>query len=256
MTLELVQFRHSPYNEKVRWALDVKHVPHVRRRVLPGPHVPAVKTLTGRTSTPVLVHDGQPMDQSARILEWLEARYPSPPLFPADPAQRAEAMRIQAWFDDALTPRIRRVVLDTLLREPGYFARVFADGAPRLHQVLYGIIVPLAAPVVRKGNGIAGAASIDDAHAAFAEALAFVAERSAATGYLVGDAFTVADLTAASTLATVVRPPDSPMAAPQPVGPLFRALIERYAPHPGAQWTRRVYAKHRGARADFDGPSA
>ena len=25
--LELLQFRHSPYNEKVRWALDIKQVP-------------------------------------------------------------------------------------------------------------------------------------------------------------------------------------------------------------------------------------
>jgi hypothetical protein len=26
--IELLQFRHSPYNEKVRWALDLKRVPH------------------------------------------------------------------------------------------------------------------------------------------------------------------------------------------------------------------------------------
>ena len=29
--LELLQFRHSPYNEEVRWALDIKRVPHRRR---------------------------------------------------------------------------------------------------------------------------------------------------------------------------------------------------------------------------------
>lgn len=255
MTLELVQFRHSPYNEKVRWALDLKRVPHVRRRVLPGPHVPAVKKLTGRTGTPVLVSDGQAMDGSARLLEWLEARYPSPPLFPADPAQRSEALRIQAWFDDDLTPRIRRLVLDTLLREPDYFARVFGDGAPRLQQVLYAMIVPLAAPLVRKGNGITGDASVADGTAALEEALAFAAERSAATGYMVGDAFSLADVTVASTLATVARPPDSPMAAPRPVAPRYRALVERFASHPGTQWTHRIYAKHRGALADFDGAS-
>jgi hypothetical protein len=36
--MELIQFRYSPYNEKVRWALDFKRVPHVRRSLLPGPH--------------------------------------------------------------------------------------------------------------------------------------------------------------------------------------------------------------------------
>jgi hypothetical protein len=40
--IELWQFRASPYNEKVRWALDLKQVPHRRRSVLPGlHHVPA-----------------------------------------------------------------------------------------------------------------------------------------------------------------------------------------------------------------------
>ena len=130
--LELLQFRHSPYNEKARWALDFKQLPHRRRSLLPGPHVGVVKRLTGRTETPVLVHDGGALDGSARILEWLEAKYPTPALLPADAAQRSEALRIQRWFDDDLTPRMRRTVLDALLQQPAMFARVFADGSPAL----------------------------------------------------------------------------------------------------------------------------
>ena len=52
--LELLQFRYSPYNEKVRWALDVKRVAHRRRSLLPGPHIVQVRRHTGRTSTPCL----------------------------------------------------------------------------------------------------------------------------------------------------------------------------------------------------------
>ena len=63
--LELLQFRHSPYNEKVRWALDLKQLPHTRRSLLPGPHMAVLKKLTGRTTTPVLVHDGSPASQVA-----------------------------------------------------------------------------------------------------------------------------------------------------------------------------------------------
>jgi glutathione S-transferase len=253
--IELLQFRHSPYNEKVRWALDLKQVPHRRRSLLPGPHMAVLKRLTARTGTPVLVHDGAALDGSARILEWLDANAGAPTLLPADPAQRAEALRIQRWFDDDLTPRIRRTVLDALLRNPAFFSRVFGDGLSRPKQLAYACVVPFAAPLVRKGNGITGSASVADGHAAATEALAFVAERSAATGYLVGDRFGVADLTAASTLAVLVRPEDSPMSCPQPVAPAFRTLIDRYAGHPGAQWVRRIYAQHRGAHRDFDGPS-
>jgi glutathione S-transferase len=65
--IELLQFRHSPYNEKIRWALDLKRVPHRRRSLLPGPHMGVVKKLTGRTQTPVLVMaDGTAINGSAR----------------------------------------------------------------------------------------------------------------------------------------------------------------------------------------------
>jgi len=254
--IELLQFRHSPYNEKVRWALDLKRVPHRRRSLLPGPHLATVRRLTGRTTTPVLLHDGQPIDGSARIIEWLDARYAVPALLPDDPALRDEALRIQRWFDDEITPRLRRVVLDALLRQPSYFARIFADGAPAWKQRAYALAVPLAAPLVRRGNGITGPASIEDGVRAANEALDFIAERGGATGYLVGASFSVADLTAASTLATVVRPTASPMSCPQPVSSGFRALIDRFAEHPGASWVRAIYARHRAATTDFDGPSA
>ena len=82
-----------------------------------------------------------------------------------------------------------------------------------------------------------------------------MAARSAATGYLCGDSFSLADLTAASTLAVLIRPVDSPMSCPQPVARGFRALMDRYAEHPGADWVRGIYATHRGARSDFDGSS-
>lgn len=253
--LELLQFRHSPYNEKVRWALDIKRVSHSRRSLLPGPHFAVVRKLTGRTTTPVLLADGQAIDGSARIIEWLEARHPTPALLPPDPAGRAEALRIERWFDEDLTPRIRRPVLEALLLQPAYFAAVFGDGASALKRRAYACIVPLAAPLVRRGNGITGAEALEDGHLAARQAMEFVAERTRDTGYLVGDTFSVADLTTASTLAVLVRPGDSPMSAPQPVAPGFRALLDRYAHHPASDWVRRIYARHRIARSDFDGPS-
>jgi len=254
--LELLQFRHSPYNEKVRWALDIKQVPHQRRSLLPGPHMATVKRLTGQTMTPVLLHDGEALAGSAHIIDWLETHHAEPTLLPADPALRTEAMRIQAWFDDDLTPRIRRPVLEALLQQPGYFARIFADGAPLLKRLGYACAVPVAAGMVRKGNGITGAEAIEDGLRAGTEALDFVAARGAATGYLCGDRFSVADLTAASTLAVLIRPDDSPMSCPQPVARGFRQLMDRYADHPGAAWVRSIYRRHRGVRRDFDGASA
>lgn len=254
--IELLQFRHSPYNEKVRWALDLQQLPHVRRSLLPGPHVATLKRLTGRTTTPVLVHDGVALDGSARIIEWLDAQGRAPRLLPGDAGVRTEAQRIERWFDEDLTPRIRRTVLAALLQSPRYFAAVFGQGRSSLQRAAYACMVPLAAPLVRRSNGIADAASIDDGHRAAEQALDFVAERAPAGEFLCGDALSVADLTAASALAMLVRPGASPMAAPQPVAPAFDALVQRYAGHPGALWVRGMYQRHRHATHDFDGPSA
>jgi glutathione S-transferase len=253
--IELLQFRHSPYNEKARWALDLKQVPHRRRSLLPGPHVATVRKLSGHTHTPLILADGQAIDGSARILQWLEERWPQPALFPAGAADLAEALRIQQWFDDDLTPRIRRSVLDALLQQPKAFADVFGDGRPALQRLAYACAVPLAAPLIRKGNGIDGPASVADGHRAAEEALDFVARRAGADGYLVGNAFSLADLTAGSTLAVLAQPPDSPMAGPQPFGAAFADLMQRFAAHPAIAWTRQLYRRHRGARRDFDGMS-
>lgn len=254
--IELYQFRHSPYNEKARWALDLKRVPHRRRSLLPGPHMGVVKKLTGHTQTPVLVlDDGTAIDGSARILDWLEQRHPEPRLMPDEPAQREQVLAIQRRFDEDITPRIRRAVLDALLRRPRYFAAVFGEAESPLKQRLYSLIVPLAAPLVRKGNGISGPAAVADGIAAGHEALDFVGAQAAATGYLVGDCLTLADITAATTLATLVRPANSPMQSPHPLDPLFAELIAPFQEHPGARWVREIYARHRGASADFEGAS-
>jgi len=253
--LELLQFRYSPYNEKVRWALDVKRAPHRRRSLLPGPHLGEVKRLTGRSHTPVLIEDGRALRGSARILERLEQLFPMPALYPAQPEARAEALRIERRFDDDIAPRGRRAVLAALLETPAYFARVFGCGKSGLARIGYAMLVPLAAPLVRKGNGISGPDSIEDGLRALGEGLDFVADRGTRTGFLVGERLSVADIAAAAALATCVDPPDSPMARPQPLAAPFRAFVDRFAAHPGAAWVRQIYAAHRGATSDFEGPS-
>src|SRR5438128_6433168 len=82
----------SHYNEKARWALDYKRVPHVRRAAIPGQHQKIALRLTGGRTLPVLVLDGEAIGDSTRIIEALERRYPQPPLYPADPDARRRAL--------------------------------------------------------------------------------------------------------------------------------------------------------------------
>ncbi len=51
---------------------------------------------------PVLEEDGRPLPESAVVMEFLEERYPEPPLLPSDPADRA-AVRLLVFRDRELT---------------------------------------------------------------------------------------------------------------------------------------------------------
>lgn len=243
--VELIQFLYSPYNEKARWALDFKGIRHRRRSLLPGPHMPVVKKLTGQTATPVLRLAGEVVWGSARILEAIERAFPEPALFPKNEDERRRAAEIERRFDLDWTPRARRFVLADMLPTPAYFAAVFGRDESPLARLIYRLMLPLAAPLVRKGNGIAGEASIADGVKAADDAFDFVARESAATSYLIGDRFSVADLAAAASLAPLVDPPHPDMKRPEPYPPAVAARLACWRDHPGRHWVLEIYRRHR-----------
>ena len=49
---------------------------------------------------PVLKIDDLTLSESTAICEYIEERYPDPPLLPSDPAERHEVRRLVGWFDD------------------------------------------------------------------------------------------------------------------------------------------------------------
>ena len=250
---ELLHFRYSPYNEKVRWALDLKRVPHQRRSLMPGPHMPVVRKRTGQTATPVLLLGDAWLAGSAAIVAALEERHPEPALYPADPALRDAALATEKRFDEDFAPRMRRALLGTMLDYPGYMTEVFAGDKPWALRLPYRATFPLAKGMISKGNGIEGPQSIEDGMLAAAAAFDFVAERRGESGYLVGDAFSIADLAAACVLATLLDMDGTPMERPRPRPAAVDALWSRWSDHPGAEWTRDVFARHRGTGAGDNG---
>jgi glutathione S-transferase len=245
--VELIQFPLSHYNEKARWALDWKRVPHRRRNLLPGPHAPVVKRLTGLTQVPVARFDEAVIAGSARILDELERRFPEPSLYPKDPALRRRALEIQAWFDEEVGPQVRRAFFSIGVREPAHLCRMFAAGHPAPVRALYRLGFPVTRLVMIRSMGIGDAAAVEAAFAGTRAALDFVAGEAGPDGHLVGDAFSVADLAAAALLAPAVCLPGTPMAQPEPRPASVRAWHERWAHHPGVAWVRDRYARFRPA---------
>lgn len=88
----------SHYNEKARWALDDKQVPHTRRAVMPGLHVLVAKRLGGGETFPVMTVGDQVYPDSTDIIAALEELQPDPALYPDDPELRGRALQLEDEF--------------------------------------------------------------------------------------------------------------------------------------------------------------
>ncbi len=102
MSLVLYDAPRCPYCARVRIVLAEKDVEVEIVEIDLGSR-PAwlyEKNSTGRV--PVLEEDGSPLPESLVIMEFLEERYPEPPLLPPDPADRAFA-RLRIHRADELT---------------------------------------------------------------------------------------------------------------------------------------------------------
>src|SRR4051794_913781 len=114
----LHQIRFSHFNEKGRWALDYKGIPHRRHSVMPGPHPRISRKLGGSGTMPVLEPaEGPPVADSTEIIAWADRVNPDPPLYPDNPEERRRALELEEFFDVELGPPIRSAVFHALLPE-------------------------------------------------------------------------------------------------------------------------------------------
>ena len=58
-----------------------------------------VEAVSGQRLVPVLVDGDEVVFDSPAVLEWLERRYPDPPLYPRGATRRAEAQVFVEWFN-------------------------------------------------------------------------------------------------------------------------------------------------------------
>ena len=78
----------------------------------------SIRALSGQDLVPVVELDGEVLADSPSILRWIERRWPDPPLWPTDPARRAETDTFVDWFN--LVWKVAPNEIDALLgdREP------------------------------------------------------------------------------------------------------------------------------------------
>ena len=244
----------SHFSEKVRWALDYKGIAHYRRVLGPDYLIRAWRA-TGRGTLPILFLDGRPIGDSTHILAALEQRYPAPPLYPADAPARQRALALEDYFDEELGPALRAAIVTPLFRhDPDIALRVLTTGMP---DKAYQTLRPLRRvfPAYYRFRHKISDARLETDRATVSAALDRIERERAGRPYLVGDAFTVADLTAAAMLSALIQPAEIqyPMNVELP-GYLqdYRATV---LGHPATQWAAGLYRLHRGRSAELPRPT-
>lgn len=245
----LWQIDISHYSEKARWALEYKGVDHRRRSPLPGTHIPIALALTrgAQPTLPVLQIDGETVGDSTAIIAALEARYPDPPLYPSDPARRAHALELEDWFDENLGPHARLLPFYELTQEPEVFAEVAAAAVPGP----LGKAKPLVGAYARTYTRLRWNANNDEDAVRAREAIVAALDKIEAEleqnngEFLVGDSFSVADLTAASLFYPVVVPPEGPLRTDLPRPPALERFRESLSHRRGYKWVEETFRRHR-----------
>jgi glutathione S-transferase len=245
----------SHFNEKVRWALDYKHIAHRRRVLGPGYLIRAWRA-TGRGTLPILFLDGRAIGDSTHIIAALEDRFPEPPLYPGDATGRQRALALEDYLDEQLGPALRAAVVTPLFRhDPDIALRVLTTGMP---DKAYQRLRPLVRifPVFYRLRHKISDTRLEADRATVNAALDRIEQERQGRPYLVGEAFTVADLTAAAMLSPLLQPPEIQYPVRVELPPYLQDYRATLLRHPAAQWAARIYRLHRGQSAEVSRRSA
>ena len=240
----------SHYNEKARWALDHKRIAHRRRAPMPGAaHMAHAFRLTRGFTFPVLELDGRAIGDSTRIIAALERHRPDPPLYPADPEDRRRALELEEHFDTELGPHIRRAVFNVVFDDRDAAVPELAKGNRTAERALMAAW-PALGPVYRARYGVNDARA-EEGMAKTRAALGRIEAERAGRDHLVGDSFTVADLTAAALFAPIIQPDELQYRIEMP--PALETFQAELREHPGGRWVMDTYRRHRGSSAEVAG---
>jgi glutathione S-transferase len=197
-------------------------------RTAGGRRTPGLRLGDRLGTVPALAANGDRISTNHRIARFLDERHPEPPLFPADPEQRASVEEAERWANETLQMAARRIPGVAMVRDPAAFARSSGDG--RLGYLLYKrrlarrLIIPRILHGVFAASPKAECDPVAELPAMLDRIDAWIAD-----GVLGGAHLNAADFMVAPSLALILYRPD--------VMPLFEGrpaleLVDRLLPEP------------------------
>jgi glutathione S-transferase len=206
--LKLYTFNISHFSEKARWTLDYEGIPYEEKVLLPGPHQLVTRRIAPRTHVPVLEHDGQYVQGSSAIIDYVADRLGGTKLTAIDPSERAKALELEKTLDRAFGRGVQQVLYSAFLKDRRTIVDLWSSGGPFWASGFYAVAFPAIASAVKrmyKTTDVEGVAKAKQRFAiTFDELDAVLAKQR----YLGGDTPNRSDITLAALLAPVCRAPE------------------------------------------------
>ena len=197
--LELHQFRHSAFCEKVRLVLAAKGLAYSVVEVTPGVGQLELYRLSGQRQVPVLVDGSNVIADSSAIAQHLERHTQEPALLPSDPAQRAQALLLEDWADTALAAGVRLALVQAAAADPVLRGGLLPDATPAPLRSLVGA---LPSGVLSGLGQVIDHGGLEPLRASLEQLAVLVQQQP----YLVGDQLSLADLSVVAQLALLLFP--------------------------------------------------
>lgn len=242
----LITIPFSHFCEKARWALAKTGVPFEEDGHLPLFHYVPVRAAGGSRTVPFLVAGKERVADSTDIIAWCDAKRPGS-LLPTDARDRDYALSLEDDFDRELGPATRRWAYHQLMPRKD-LDHLLVKHVPAWQRATFKLSRPVAVAMLRRNLKIddAGAersrVKIDDTFARVATLL------RDGRRYLVGNRFTVADLTFAALAAPVVLPPEHPIGIPATIDDVTgdaKDQMMHWRASIAGQYALRLYATER-----------
>jgi glutathione S-transferase len=248
--LTLHTFSISHFSEKTRWMLDTSGIAYVEKPWVPGLHVPRALKAGGfkATTVPVLITEQGAVQDSTRILLWLEQHRAPFALMPADAALRQQVLDIEDRFDRIGAHVVRYAYRDALDDAEGIKTVWTLDANP-LERLFVCTAFPLMRAGFRRGLQLNNAEVVAKSEKRILDGMDWLAERTGSQlRYLVGDTLTAADITAAALLSPLACPDEHAVYSRPDFQKGVAPLKSRHEQHPAMVWVRWLYRQHRQPR--------
>lgn len=240
--LALYQFPISHFCEKARWALEYKGIEYKKVNLLPGLHVKKAKKLTNKYTLPILVHDGKVINESRKIISYLDRTFPNNILTPNDENLKQAAMEWEKFADKEIGADVRSLCYHTLLDHPDITIPFFTDDGPWYGNLFMKYTYPKMSLKMREFMQL-NDKTIELIKQRLSNSIDKLHEHIKTREFFVGNSFTRADVAVASLLAPLCRPDkyglDWPDQYPEPL----HSTVSKFGNK--LNWVTRIYNQFR-----------